>query len=658
MIAKLAFRNLNKSFRDYTIYFLTLVTGISIFYMFNSVYEQAALLKTTQIENDSIRLLQTVLSIASIFVAIVLGFLLVYANNFFVKRRKKELGIYLILGMEQNQISKIFVLETFLLAWIALIVGLVVGIFGSQIMSIFTAKLFEADLTEYKFIFSSNAFLQSILFFGIIFLVIILFNVNTIRKCTLIDLLYAERKNEHYQLPNLKLCSILFILSILSLSTAYSLILWNGLIPINFWFCLSILLGISGTLLFYYSVSGILIVILQKNKNLYFKGLNMFVLRQLVSKAKTNYITISVICILLFLVISIFSAGYSIQESLSTLLKESSPYDFSIYTYCDANTPNNVYDQDFYNKLLQNPEIENYATHTVYHNNITCQDILSDYKTQIAEFDLNDFNKDEFVYFVSLEDMNAALALQGKQPLELNDNEYAVIVNSKYLLPIANLFLENEISISLNQESFSPSSVHSIAFSNQSNQLTIVVPQKYLQNLSMISQISQVLNIQCTKEADQSLIQQQIDQSGSFTFFLSRITVYQGAISTKALVSFLAIYLGLVFILVSATILAIHQLSEATENKHRYLLLKKLGAEKKMMNSALFTQILCYFFFPLFLAVIHSIVGLIASDEVIQTFGKINVSTSIVATFIFIVIAYGFYFMLTYLSSKKMIEKE
>ena len=111
MLFKLSIRNMKKSFKDYAIYFLTLVLGVAIFYMFNSIDSQQAMLEVSQSTSEIIKLMINMLGYISVFVAVVLGLLIVYANNFLINRRKKEFGIYMTLGMGKRQISKIIRIE-------------------------------------------------------------------------------------------------------------------------------------------------------------------------------------------------------------------------------------------------------------------------------------------------------------------------------------------------------------------------------------------------------------------------------------------------------------------------------------------------------------------------------------------------------------------
>ena len=202
MLFKLSLKNIKKSFKDYTIYFLTLVLGVTIFYMFNSLDSQQAMLQVTQSQKELIKLMISMLGMISVFIAVILGLLIVYANNFLINRRKKEFGIYMTLGMGRRQISKIILMETIIIGIISLVVGIVVGIFGSQFMSILVAKMFQADMTKFEFVFSAESCMKTCIYFAIMYVAAMLFNTFTISKYKLINLLNASKKNEKVKIKN------------------------------------------------------------------------------------------------------------------------------------------------------------------------------------------------------------------------------------------------------------------------------------------------------------------------------------------------------------------------------------------------------------------------------------------------------------------------
>lgn len=657
MLTKLAFKNVSKSLRDYAVYFITLAFGVCVFYMFNSIYAQQDLMSVTESTGEAMVALSEILSYISVFVAVILGFLIVYANNFFIKRRKKELAVYMTLGMGKRKISTILLLETSLIALAALAVGLLFGVIGSQFMSLFTAKLFEADMTEFKFVFAPDAALKSILYFGLIFIIVMIFNSFVISKFKLIDLLYASRKNETLKIKKTWFSIVLFIFAILCLGFAYYLILTNGMIYINSKFFTSILLGIIGTLLFFFSLATILTKLVQANKSLYFKNLNIFILRQLSSKVNTNFISVSVVCIVLLLTIGIFSSGYSMQNVLSSDLKQSAAYNMSLFKFADSEGNDyKIYD-------LLPLEIQS-------SNDITEWKELNIYRGKLNEGSLDNVDLTSFNYlndsarFITISDYNDLLKMQGEKDIPLDNNHYYIYSKNLFTDKMADQFISKNISLEYGNASLVPQKeIQTKNISNSEDSLLFIVPDDFVTNMKVDSTI---LNINCTNRESEisltKLIEDTLKDTGSkdigIAYTISKENVYESSITSKALISYLAIYLGIVFMITCAAILAIQQLSEATDNKARYDLLKKLGADKKMLNKALFTQIAIYFFLPLLLAIIHSIVGLTAANDVIKIMGQMDVASSVIATAFFVIVVYGTYFVITYVSSKNIINRE
>ena len=200
MLFKLSVKNFKKSIKDYSIYFFTLILGVAVFYMFNAIGTQAAMMEVSKTKEDIIATMNGVLSGMSILVALILGYLIVYASHFMMRKRKNEFGIYMTLGMSRWKISKILFWETFIIGVISLMVGLVVGIGLSQFMSLLVANLFEANMEQFMFVISWNAILRCIVYFSVIYVAAIIFYFITIRKAKLIDLLTANKKQEKNQL--------------------------------------------------------------------------------------------------------------------------------------------------------------------------------------------------------------------------------------------------------------------------------------------------------------------------------------------------------------------------------------------------------------------------------------------------------------------------
>ena len=309
MYSKIALKNVKKSFKDYTIYFLTLTLAVCIFYSFNSIESQKALVEVSSTEGDYVTILSDVISYISVFVAIILGSLILYANNFLIKKRNRELGLYMTLGMGKSKISKILIIETIIVGILSLISGLILGLIVSQGLSILVSKLFEFKMDEYSFIISPSAISKTILYFGIMFLLVMLFNTYIISKYKIIDLLKMGKKSEEIRFKNPFVYLITFILCMISLGTAYKFVLGIGLKFNDPKFLISIILGIVGTVVFFFSLAGFILYVVKRTKRIYFKNLNIFTIKQINSKVNTNFISMSVICLMLFITIVVLSTG-------------------------------------------------------------------------------------------------------------------------------------------------------------------------------------------------------------------------------------------------------------------------------------------------------------------------------------------------------------
>ena len=685
MLCKLSFKNIKKSFKDYAIYFFTLVLGVSIFYVFNAIESQTAMLEVTSSTKEVINLMTNSLSAVSVFVSFILGFLIIYASNFLIKRRNKDFGIYLTLGMSKRKISMILFLETLFIGVISLFIGLVLGVSLSQLMSLFVANSFEADLTSFAFTFSSSAFFKTLIYFGIIYLIVMIFNAITISKCKLIDLLYAYKKPEKVKLKNPVLCIILFVIACASLGYSYYLVTKgvNKLDSAGMIF-LPIALGAVSTFLIFFSLSGLLLKIVMKMKNVYYKGLNSFTVRQISSKINTTVFSMTIICLMLFITICVFSSSLSIKNSMTNNLKTLAPVDIEIDKTLDipldeAENYGYTYEQALDSKLSIRQTLEKldfdpdlYFTDTLEFNVYATNDITIK-ETLGTAFDevLKEqpyLTYDSAETFVKLSDYNKVAKLYGLDTLSLKDDEYVLVADFDQWVKIRNKGLKANTKITLLGKDYYPKYNHTVdGFINISNNHInigfFVVPDDALDE-SIKEQNIMIANYKAKGEDAKKEIEQRIIDLDNHPYAKntnlsasSKLAIYEGSVSLGALVTFIGLYLGIIFLISSAAILALKELSESADNKERFRMLRKLGADEKLINKALFRQIFIFFMFPLLLAIIHSVFGIMFCNYILSTLGTEEVLASIIMTAIFLVIIYGGYFLITYLCSKNIIKE-
>ena len=419
MYSKLAFRNLKRSFKDYAIYFLTLVFGVCIFYTFNSIESQSIMMELSEAQASAFEQVDLIMGYASIFVSFVLAFLIIYANNYLIKRRKKEFGIYMTLGMDKGNLSRIIFFETLLVGIISLAIGLGIGVILSQGLSVLTAKMFKVNLLKFKFVFSYSAMIKTLISFGIIYILVLMFNSISIRKIQLIDLINSSKKNDSIKVRNIWASVFVFILSLIMIGYAYYIILDNGAATLGISISgTSILLGAVGTFLFFFSLSGFLLKLVQANKKFYLKDLNMFVLRQINSKINSVFISMSFICLSLFIGICMLAGGLGINSALNAEVEDLTQFDETIWNFEGID----IYEYLKERNLDIREYSKDYISYINYKGDIKYSDLLSSEDMKKGK-DLYPIASNSEVQIISLTKFNEVMKMLNKDPIELKDGE-------------------------------------------------------------------------------------------------------------------------------------------------------------------------------------------------------------------------------------------
>ena len=660
---KLILRNVRKNIEDYLIYFLTLMISVSMFYAFNSIQSQPAfrdLDATKQLLSDQLGIL---LSALSVVVAVVLAFLILYANQFLLKRRKKELGIYTLLGMEKRKISRIFAGETLCVGVLSLLFGLLSGLLLSQGLSIVSLRLFAIDMSQFQVVFSMSALKKTIGCFALIFLIVMLLNVRTVSSVKLIDLLTAGRKNEVLVLKNKAAQIFLAVLSVLCIVSSGLLIQHYGILPSreNSWFQIAAVLLAAGTVLFFFSVSAVLLTAIQANKNLYLKGLNTFLSRQIGSKIKTDFLTMSVVCGLLTISICGISVGISSALTMNETSKAALPYDLNVFADADTTGETDIA------AYLRSRDVDlgNYADCTaqisLYEAEITYGDLFEGQDVSLWRID--SAAPKAGVGVVSISDFNRALAVQEKPPVSLADHEFLLNCNYKGTLPYMDTFLQSCAELDLNGTILQPGrktllgeTIWMTSVGNN-DRGTLIVPDPVAASLAkdmniLLVQYQPGIN---TDEVLQKMIPIGLEWETLGYRYTEKIMLSSMYYGSCALLVFLCCYIGLVFLLICAALLSLKQLTETADNVYRYGLLQKLGTDRGLLSGALFWQVAIFFIAPLLPAGIFSAFGIGKITAIAEEFLNMHISANLGVTVWMFLIVYGGYFMATYLSCRQMV---
>lgn len=346
MLCKLAWGNVRRAGRDYLVYLLTLTLGVTVFYAFNTISMQVDIAGIK--EEGLSELMGSMLGDLTYFLAGVMAFLMVYANNFIMKRRKKEFGLYQVLGMGRGRVATIMALETVIVSVGAFVAGIMLGVGLSQLMTFFTASLFKTQIANFHFFFSVHAFNLTLACMLVMFVLTLLLNLRAVRRTKLIELMGAERRNETIKTRNPWIAIAIFAVGVVLVGVAYYRLLRDGF-PLTATegklqeamnqFGITTGMVTVGTFALFWGLSGMLIKLLQSLRGVYWRGLNMFTVRQLAAKVNTVCFSMGVIAMILFLAITSVTCGMSIANVMNENLERYNPADMSqTYVYYTPDT--------------------------------------------------------------------------------------------------------------------------------------------------------------------------------------------------------------------------------------------------------------------------------------------------------------------------------
>ena len=610
MFSKLAVRNVARSFRDYSVYLLTLTFGVCLFYTFNSLDGQGAMIYLAQSQNPMAQVIQSCIDIFSVFVAVVLACLILYANSFLLRRRKRELGTYLLLGLSQGQVSRLLFLETGLIGLASLVLGLGLGLLASQGLSALTLSMFSLRVDAFGLAFSPRAVVRTAVYFGLIFLLVMVFSGLQVSRAKLLDLMQSGRRNEELRLRPLWVLVVQFAAGVVCLLIAYAILLISGMayaiiLPM---LCIPMLgLGTLGTLLVFKSLSGFVLRLVQSRPKLYFKNLNVFTLRQWISKVHSTYLAQTVICILLLLAMGITASSIGLNNTIESMTGRQAPFDITVQNQ-NADSQGTI---DFPALL---------AAHGVEESDLAWQ--------QDTIFYYND------PAVTGIEDASAAIRLSDCQALLSRSGQPA------YRGPVPGYLTGVEEQLTTGNLGLS----------------CVVVPDEMAQKLEVRRQVWSA-DYAGDEEETENRVQDALaayQMEHGWLRVETRLNLYQETMGSKILALFLGLYLGLTFLLAAAAVLALQQLSQAADNAGRYAILRRLGAEEKLVSRSAVEQVALAFLLPLGLALVHTVVGMKAANDLIAQAAKVDSVQSALVTALVLLLVYGGYFLATSLACRRL----
>lgn len=673
MLFKVAMRNIRRSVKDYAIYFVTLLIAITIFYAFNSISDQQVMTELGQSSKTNIvEFTGMMMGIFSTVVALVLGFLVIYANQLLIRRRKREFGMYFTLGMTPGHVSRIILYETVMVGFVSLVLGLGLGVLLSQLLSFATAAFFGIPMPNYQFTFSMHAFVMTLVCFVAIYVVVAIFNVISIRKCKLIDLLNADSKNQKVAIRNPWICLVLFVISIGMLAAAYWFLKQNGMTLIaDDDFNRATVLMLVGTLLLFFSLAGFMVAIITRIRGFYLKKLRPFTTRQVASKVNTSFASMWVVCVLLFFAITTFGTGMALVDWFVGDIDRANPYDASVismqemaevdaekdggevFPISDAETYLREHVQDWDQLVKDSAQLSIYGLPDVAYGDVI--------DATGATIDSSSIRKVP-VGVVGLSQYNATLALQGEPALALGSHEYAITNNQAISEGLAQAMADQGYSLETPGGMLEPLQDVQVVqledFSMLSNGVTLVVPDSVIDRVAAMpgtldqSYVNIIYQPNMRDRAEAIFDREVLGDMPGMTQVITHDQMIEQAMGMRMLITYLALYIGLVLLVATAAVLAIQLLSLTIDSLGRYRTLSRLGCDVRMMSGSIFAQVLIYFLMPLGVAVCHSAWTIHILGESLFTAFSVDITPSLFMSAGLVLVVYGGYLVITYLASR------
>lgn len=665
MLFRLSVKNFKKSIRDYSIYFFTMILGIAVFYIFNAIETQTAMMEVTKTKAAIVDMMNGVMDGVSIFVSFILGYLIVYASRFMLKKRKMEFGVYMTLGMSRVKIAGILWMETIWMGVISLAAGLVIGMGLSQFMSLVVSYLFQADVSRFVFVISGKAVVKSVVYFLIIYVVVMIFNTIAIGRTRLIDFMTAGKKKEKNLLKNPVASAVIFLLACGILGYAYYNVTAGSKNLVSEYQVLAqVILGIVGTILVFWSLAGFFMWILGKMPKIYYKKINSFVFGEISNKLNSTVISCSVICLLMFMTICILFSAFARKDFKEAEAKRLAPVDISmVKDLGDGKTIEEVMQE----KGISKKDFKDVLNLTTYQTQeVTQGDIVGD---AVESWKLGEEYLNQKLEIISASAYNQAAKKYHLPAYELEENQYLMVADMEGAVGIFNKGLKENPELTIKGKTYYPKETtcqDGFLMMNYSpqNQGFLVVPDSV--KFTEEEQGKNYFIADYTKntkafreEVDGKLYERMNGKSENEfpVYFTTQSSVHDDTIGSSAMYIFLGLYLGICFLISGAAVLSLKILSDAADSKEKYQILQKLGCSQREICRGLRKQNGTVFLLPVMLAVIHSIFGIQVCMNLLSIYDTRGSGPALLLTIVLIGIIYGGYYLVSQFGCEKIVKE-
>ncbi|HDX9576907.1 TPA: ABC transporter permease [Bacillus pseudomycoides] len=602
-LSSIALRNIKRNFKEYALYFLSIIFSIVIYFTF------ASLQYNTQMEKaaEGSKKISGAFQVSSVMLIIFVAVFIIYSNGFFTRKRKKEVGLYSLLGIRKRQIGKMLFYENMLMGLMSLVIGIVIGSVLSKLFLELLVGLMGLDL-QVHFEVSLAAITNTAIVFFVIILYTSLQGYCLIYRFKLIELFRAEREGKGMPKGSIIIAgsAVFLIGSGYFLSLLFTKVIqYADFMMIVFYILFATVLG---TYLLFMFFTVVVLRRARNHKSSFYNGMNMVTTSQLLYRIKGNAKSLATIAILSAITLTAVGTSVTTYYNTFTQAKDFAPYSFS-YEKKDAAFEQKV-NAIFVEEKKHNPITEQFEIEMV--------PVKGEFAGEQANISMNaHYVMTERYQLVSQSAFNIIAKKMNVDAVSLTAGE-AFVFDGTYIegREFSAAYKGNKAVFPIGNKT-KALTIKDAEGLNVTNlgELVVVVPDDVYEQAKKTAETRIVKNINVKNEKDSKVLTKKLvkimpRESEAAPVFKDFYTGFKGGMETTGMMMFIGVFLGLVFLLATGSIIYFKQLTEANADRDRYVVLRKIGVTKQEMKKAISKQILFIFAIPLVVGILHSLFAL------------------------------------------------
>lgn len=617
---RLALNNIKKNSKAYFPYILTCIGTIMMYY--NMCFLTAA--KDIGSLSDS-QSLRAILSLGAAVIAIFSVIFLFYTNSFLIKQRKKEFGLFNILGMEKKHISRIMFLETLLISAISLLTGILGGILLSKLIILLLFKLISFP-AKFGFEVPARAVVITLLLFGGIFLINLIYNICQVRLSKPVELLKGGNVGEKVPKTNWLLSSI----GILCLGVGYymALTVESPIEALNEFF-LAVILVIIGTYFIFIAGSIAVLKMLRRNKKYYYRADHFISVSGMIYRMKQNAAGLASICILSTMVIVMLSTTISMYAGMEDLLRNRYPRNIIVSASNVSDAQAQRLDDVIKDQVSKAGALQKNIVNFRSMDYITIQNGARFTNAPKDSYSMKD---DAYVFFITLDDYNR----MEKKSETLSGGEALLYVYRGNISGSTLDFNGFKLSVKERLSSFNSEGIMSAIAAKcyyvvvDSKDTIMKINSSLVGNQSGSSELSYYygFDVDSSKDAQIKLVnslKSAVSSTGVNGYAEGAESSRDSFYSLYGGLLFIGLFLGLLFIMAAALIIYYKQIAEGYDDRERFEIMQKVGMSHAEVKKSIHSQVLAVFYLPLIVAVVHLAFAFKMITKLLSTMNLTNV---------------------------------